>query len=279
MEKSPERLEILSRMEKLESQGIFDQDVENDPPELELFPDQVDYLHKKLKTKIMTYLTLKAGAKFLQSQIDCGNFVIKEIIGTENLPDKKQGAIVTCNHFNPLDNFVVLKALMPSLKKGRFWKVIREGNYTNPPKGFEMFMKYGDTLPISRNRKTMHNLMAAIDTLLKRGDKVLVYPEKALWWNYRKPRPFKIGAFKFAVNAGVPIIPMFITMEDTDKIGCDGFPIQAYTIHIGECLKADENLSAKENINMLMEKNYQFCVDTYEKFYNTKLKFNIKKEK
>lgn len=279
MEKSPERLEILSRMEKLESQGIFDQDVENDPPELELFPDQVDYLHKKLKTKIMTYLTLKAGAKFLQSQIDCGNFVIKEIIGTENLPDKKQGAIVTCNHFNPLDNFVVLKALMPSLKKGRFWKVIREGNYTNPPKGFEMFMKYGDTLPISRNRKTMHNLMAAIDTLLKRGDKVLVYPEKAMWWNYRKPRPFKIGAFKFAVNAGVPIIPMFITMEDTDKIGGDGFPIQAYTIHIGECLKADENLSAKENINMLMEKNYQFCVDTYEKFYNTKLKFNIKKEK
>lgn len=279
MEKSPERLEILSRMEKLENQGIFDQDVENDPPELELFPDQVDYLHKKLKTKIMTHLTLKAGVKFLQSQIDAGNFVIKEIIGTENLPDKKQGAIVTCNHFNPLDNFVVLKGLMPSLKKGRFWKVIREGNYTNPPKGFEMFMKYGDTLPISRNRKTMHNLMQAIDILLKRGDKVLVYPEKALWWNYRKPRPFKIGAFKFAVNAGVPVIPMFITMEDTDKIGGDGFPIQAYTVHIGECLKADENLTAKENINMLMEKNYQFCVDTYEKFYNTKLKFDIKEGK
>jgi 1-acyl-sn-glycerol-3-phosphate acyltransferase len=279
MEKSPERLEILSRMEKLENQGIFDQDVENDPPELELFPDQVDYLHKKLKTKIMTYLTLKAGTKFLQSQINSGNFVIKEIIGTENLPDKKQGAIVTCNHFNPLDNFVVLKALMPSLKKGRFWKVIREGNYTNPPKGFDMFMRYGDTLPISRNRKTMHNLMQAIDILLKRGDKVLVYPEKALWWNYRKPRPFKIGAFKFAVSAGVPVIPMFITMEDTDKIGGDGFPIQAYTVHIGECLRADENLTAKENINMLMEKNYQFCVDTYEKFYNTKLKFDIKEGK
>ena len=119
----------------------------------------------------------------------------------------------------------------------------------------------------------------AIDILLKRGDKVLVYPEKALWWNYRKPRPFKIGAFKFAVSAGVPVIPMFITMEDTDKIGGDGFPIQAYTVHIGECLKADENLTAKENINMLMEKNYQFCVDTYERVYNTKLKFNIKEEK
>ena len=279
MEKSKERLEVLAKMQELESKGIFDQDVENDPPDLELFPDQIDYLHKKLKTKILTHLTLKAGAKFLQSQIDCGNFVVKEIRGTENLPDKKQGAIVTCNHFNPLDNFVVLKGLMPTLKKGRFWKVIREGNYTNPPKGFEMFMKYGDTLPISRNRATMHKFIHAVDTLLKKGDKVLVYPEKALWWNYRKPRPFKIGAFKFAVNAGVPIIPIFITMEDTDKIGGDGFPVQAYTIHIGECLYADKNLSAKENIKILCEKNYQFCVDTYEKFYNTKLKFDTKEEK
>ena len=81
-----------------------------------------------------------------------------------------------------------------------------------------------------------------------------------------------------AIQAEAPNA-MFITMEDTDKIGADGFPIQAHTVHIGECLWPDENLSAKENVNMLMEKNYQFCVDTYEKFYNTKLKFNIKEEK
>ncbi len=279
MEKSKERLEVLERIEKCESQGVFDQDVENDPPELELFPDQVDYLHKKLKTKIMSHLTIKAGFKFLQAQIDQGNFVIKEIRGTENLPSKKQGAVVTCNHFNPMDNFVVLKALMPSLKKARFWKVIREGNYTNPPKGFEMFMKYGDTLPISRNRETMHNLIHAIDKLLKKGDKVLVYPEKALWWNYKKPRPFKTGAFKFAVTAGVPVIPMFITMEDTDKVGGDGFFIQAYTVHIGKPIWADEKLSAKENIKNMLEQNYQFCVDKYEEFYNTKLKFNTKEER
>ena len=43
-----------------------------------------------------------------------------------------------------------------------------------------------------------------------------------MWWNYKKPRPFKPGAFKFAVTAEVPIIPFFITMEDTDKIGEDG---------------------------------------------------------
>ncbi len=279
MEKSKERLEILSRMEELEKQGIFDQDVENDPPSLELFPDQIDYLHKKLKTKILTHLTLKAGGKFFKSQMDCGNLVIKDIVGFENLPSKKQGAIVTCNHFHPFDNYMVLKGLEPSLKKGRYWKVIREGNYTNPPKGFEMFMKYGDTLPLSRNRETMRKFLSAVDTLLKRGDKVLVYPEQALWWNYRKPRPFKPGAFKFAVNANVPVIPMFITMEDTDKFGDDGFPIQAYTIHICPAIYPDEKLTAKENANMICEKNYQLWVDIYEKIYNTKLKYNTKEGK
>ena len=174
---------------------------------------------------------------------------------------------------------MVLKGLEPSLKKGRYWKVIREGNYTNPPKGFEMFLKYGDTLPLSRNRETMRKFLSAVDTLLKRGDKVLVYPEQALWWNYRKPRPFKPGAFKFAVNANVPVIPMFITMEDTDKFGDDGFPIQAYTIHICPAIYPDEKLTAKENANMICEKNYQLWVDIYEKIYNTKLKYNTKEGK
>lgn len=279
MEKSKERLEILSKIEDLESKGIFDQDVENDPPSYELFPNQIDYLHKKLKTKILTHLTLKAGGKFFQGQVDCGNLVIKDIVGIENLPSKKQGAIVTCNHFHPFDNYVILKGLEPTLKKGRYWKVIREGNYTNPPKGFEMFMKYGDTLPLSRNRETMRKFLNAVDVLLKRGDKVLVYPEQALWWNYRKPRPFKPGAFKFAVTSNVPVVPMFITMEDTDKIGDDGFPIQAYTVHICPAIYPDENLSSKENVNMICEKNYKLWVDIYEKFYNTKLKYNTKEEK
>ena len=219
MEKSKERVEILAKIEELEKQGIFDQDVENDPPSLELFPNQIDYLHKKLKTKILTHLTLKAGGKFFKSQIDAGNLVIKDIVGIENLPSKKQGAIVTCNHFHPFDNYIILKALEPTLKKGRYWKVIREGNYTNPPKGFEMFMRYGDTLPLSRNRETMRKFLDAVETLLKRGDKVLVYPEQALWWNYRKPIPFKSFSFMFSVSSNVPFIPIFITIEDTDKIG------------------------------------------------------------
>ena len=274
-----ERLEALTKIKNLESQGIFDIDVENDPPTLELYPDKVDYLHKKLKTKILSRLTLRGGKKFFEGQIKAGNLIIKDIKGIENLPSKKEGAIITCNHFHPFDNYIVLKAILPSLKHGRFWKVIREGNYTNPPKGFDMFFKYGDTLPLSSNLRTMALFMNAINTLLGRKDKILVYPEQAMWWNYRKPRPLKPGAYKFAAKNNVPVVPLFITMEDSNKIGADGLPIQEHTVFIGKPIYPDQNKTIDENVEAMSKANYEFMVATYESFYNTKLKYDIKKEK
>lgn len=274
MEKSPERLKILEKIENFERQGIFDQDVEDDPETIELLPNQIDYLDKKLINKIKTRLTLRAGGKFFENQIKCGNLVIKEIVGTENLINlKNSGAIVTCNHFHPFDNYIILKALMPCLKKGRYYKVIREGNYTNPPKGFEMFMRHGDTLPLSQNRQTMRKFLDAVKVLLGKGNKVLVYPEQSLWWNYRKPKPLKNGAFNFAVTNNVPILPLFITMEDTDKLDADGFPIQAHTVHILPAIYPKENLSRAENIKYLKDENYKQWVKVYEEFYKIPLEY------
>ncbi|MBR2933252.1 MAG: hypothetical protein IKC33_02955, partial [Clostridia bacterium] len=52
--------------------------------------------------------------------------------------------------------------------------------------------------------------------------------------NYRKPKPLKSGAFLLAAQAGVPVLPCFITMQDSDIIGDDGYPVQEYTIHVSE---------------------------------------------
>ena len=279
MEKSEYRLKVLSRIENLEKQGIFDQDVEDDPETLELLPNKIDYLHKKLTTKILTAIALKKGGKFFESQMKCGNLIIKDIIGTENLVNKEEGAIVTCNHFHPFDNYIVLKALMPTLKKGRYFKVIREGNYTNPPPGFGLFMKYGDTLPLSNNKQTMRKFIRAVSVLLQnKKQKILFYPEQSMWWNYRKPKPLKPGAYKFAINNNVPVQPLFVTMEDTEKLDGEGFPIQAYTIHILPAIYPDKNLNKSENVKMMQEKNHELWVKTYEEFYKQPLKFLCDKQ-
>ena len=116
-----------------------------------------------------------------------------------------------------------------------------------------------------------------MDVLLRRGEKVLVYAEQGLWWNYRKPRPLTSGAFNFAVTSNVPVLPMFITMEDSDLIGDDGFPIQEYTLHILKPIFPDPAKSRKENINFMKEKNYQMWKETYESFYGIPLEY-LKKE-
>ena len=94
----------------------------------------------------------------------------------------------------------------------------------------------------------MKKFLRAVDTLLSRGEKILIYPEQAMWWNYRKPRPLKPGAFRMAAKNNVPIIPSFITMKDGEKIGADGYPVQEYTVWFLPTIYPKQELSFKENI-------------------------------
>ena len=113
--------------------------------------------------------------------------------------------------------------------------------------------------------------MQGVNTHLQAGDFVLVYPEQSMWWNYRKPKPLKEGAYYFAARNNVPVLPCFITMEDSDIIGDDGFPVQEYTIHIGKPIEPDEQKSHKENVQIMMEENSRVWREIYESAYGIPL--------
>jgi len=275
MKKSADRLNILKIIKEREKAQEWDKDVENDPPALELLPNKVDYLNKKLSSKILTWFANKVATNFYEKLIKNKQFIIKEIKGIENfLSVKDQGLIITSNHFSPLENYAVWRAIKPYMGKKRLHRVIKEGNFTNPPKPFKLIMRHCDTLPLSSNRETMKNFLKSIDILLSRGEKILIYPEQAMWWNYRKPRPLKNGAFKFATSSNVAVLPFFITMTDSDVIGHDGFPVQEYTVNILPAIFPDKNLSKNENAEMMKNKNYELWKKTYEEFYKTPLKYN-----
>ena len=97
-----------------------------------------------------------------------------------------------------------------------------------------------------------------------------------MWWNYRKPRPLKNGAFHLAARSLVPVIPIFITMKDSDIIGEDGFPVQEYYIHIEKAIYPDLSLSEKENVKLLKNKNYEVWKNVYEEFYGEPLTYTTK---
>ena len=116
--------------------------------------------------------------------------------------------------------------------------------------------------------------MKAVSELLKREETILIYPEQGMWWNYRKPRPMQDGAFSLAVKNRAPIVPIFITMEDSDHLDGDGFAVQEYTLHILPAIYPDAGLSNAEAKKDMKNKNYEAWVKVYEEFYNKPLEYS-----
>lgn len=280
IEKSIDRLEILKRIEILEKEGRFDVDPEDDPPTIALEPGKVDYLRTKNRNKIKAMVANKMGERFLDDILQKEKLLIKEVKGIEILENITTGAIITCNHFNPFDAFTIEEVFRRTTqsKTKKLYKVIREGNYTNFPGFYGFLFRNCDTLPLSSNTKTMIEFLQAVETILEKKDFILIYPEQSLWWNYRKPKPLKSGAFRIAAKNNVPIIPIFITMQDSDKIGEDGFPIQEYIVNIEQPIYADENLTEKENAENMKNKNFNIWKNVYEEFYKIPLEYTTQKE-
>ena len=271
MEKDLHKLELLRRIAELEKEEKWHLDVEDDPETYPLMPDDVDYLNEKLINKIKNKIANIAGTRFFDKMIKDRQLIITEVRGIENFKAVKGGKIVTCNHFSVCDNYAVWVALRDYMDGKMLYKVIREGNYTNPPKPFGLFMRHCNTLPISSQLATMKKFMHAVKTLLSRGETILIYPEQSMWWNYRKPKPMQDGAFSLAVKNNAPIVPIFITMEDSEVMGSDGFFVQEYTINILPAIYPDRSLYKGDAVKKMKEENYKAWVKVYEDFYGKPL--------
>ena len=182
--------------------------------------------------------------------------------------------MITCNHFNAFDSFAIQIAYEAAeQKKRKFYRVIREGNYTSFPGFYGFLMRHCNTLPLSSDPRTLMKFNEATGRHLKNGHFVLVYPEQSMWWNYRKPKPLKSGAYLFAVKNNVPVLPCFITMKDSDVMGEDGYYVQEYTIHIGAPIYPEEGGSRKARIEKMMEKNAEVWKEIYEQEYQIPLTY------
>ncbi len=276
MEKSAHKLELLEKIEELEKKELWHLDVEDDPETYPLMPDEVDYLNKKLSNKIKTVIANVLGTRFFEKMIKQRGLIIKEVRGIENFTAVEGGKIVTCNHFSISDNYAVWRSLRKHMGGKMLYKVIREGNYTNPPPPFGIFMRHCNTLPLSSKMATMKKFMQAFSTLLSRGETILIYPEQGMWWNYRKPRPMQDGAFTLAMRNKAPVVPIFITMEDSDVIDGDGFPVQEYTLHILPAIYPDEALPFAAAKEKMKNENYAAWVKVYEDFYKQPLVYGEK---
>ena len=172
--KSEEKLALIKKMEQMEREGRFSEDCEDNPPAPTLMPEDINYLPHSLTSAMQTKYAFKIARWFVNTLIKKKQLIIKEYKGIENIKAVKDGAVITCNHFNPFDSFAITLAFEEGklnkykFHKKRMYRVIREGNYTGFPGFYGFLMRHCYTLPLSSNFKTMEKFITSVDSVLQK---------------------------------------------------------------------------------------------------------------
>lgn len=198
-----------------------------------------------------------------------------EVKGLENLKDLdlSGGAIITNNHFNPLDSYASRKVV--SLLKKKLYIVIEDTNLAIPGTvGF--LMNYLDVLPVSKSPKYLiKTFMPELKKILNKGYIVLIYPEEEMWFNYKKPRPCKRGAYQFASSNNVPIISCFTEIVDLGIKDNEEFNKTKYIVHVLKPIIPNINKTDRQNSIDMANIDYNQKKASYEEAYNKELTYDF----
>ncbi len=194
--------------------------------------------------------------------------------GLENLSALKGPAFLTGNHFNPFDSGIHRK-LAQITGRGHLVAISQGTNFVMP--GLNGFvLRNIDVIPLVQEPSYMNG---AFRTLMRKhldaGRFILIYPEQEMWFNYRKPRPQKRGAFLFAAEYNVPVVPTFVEMQDLEREVAPGFRDVRTVLHVLPPIYPDPSLSARENSFAMCKADYAAKVACYEQCYHRPLTYDF----
>lgn len=228
------------------------------------FINNRDKLSYKIK-KFFALLIADVGTKIINSKT--------EIKGIKTAQTLKDGFIVTSNHFSPLEN-TVIRSLTKKLSFN-LSVVAQTSNFAM--KGFLGYiMNYADTIPISVDPRYLATSFLSVikEKTVEKGQAVLIYPEQELWFNYRKPRPPKEGAYYFAAKLNIPVLSCFVEIRDYGKAKNE-FKKTRYILHVLEVIYPEKEKPARENAFFMAQKDYELKKVKYEEVYGKKLTYDF----
>ncbi|HEY8424072.1 MAG TPA: lysophospholipid acyltransferase family protein [Clostridia bacterium] len=164
-----------------------------------------DYLYPKWYIRLYSFLLFWILVPVL---LIIKNFILGvKVKGKENYKKiKKQGAVIVANHVHEFDAPMIGMSILPR----RMTIISMENNFTQ--NSFMGWLIYGlGARPIPNDLRYMKQTLEYYAELAKSGKKVLIYPEGHLVRRCPELREFKTGAFRIAVEAGVPILPVCYT--------------------------------------------------------------------
>ena len=275
MQRSEERLKVIENIKINVANNELNKKVEiNDPVVDKKELDKALMNFDITKNNIVSRYKRKMARKIANNYTKLFNYDTK-IIGLENLQEVKTGAIITSNHFSPKDSTVIMYAMNKIGKREHMDIVIEEEN-TIMTGQFRFLMNNCGTIPLSKSKLYMEKkFMPAVETLLKNKDFILIYPEEQMWYNYRKPRPLKPGAYHLAAKFNVPVIPCFTEIRTRKDYDEDGFKKLKFILHIMKPIYPDPEKTLKQNKEEMQKKDYEAKINAYEDAYGKKLDYTF----
>ncbi len=184
--------------------------------------------------------------------------------GKENVKAlKKQGYFTVMNHCSYIDNLMLRHAIGDTKK---VYLTVADHNNKSGYAGH--VLRAGGILPLAEKLSAAKNMNKAFHELIQKGDVIQFYAEKAMWLHYEKPRPFKKGAFSFAVKENAPIVPVFIRWTPSKGLRkLFGFKKDASVI-VMPPIYPKEGISTKENTIYLQQETQKAFAQEYRRFFN-----------
>ena len=269
------KIQVIENIKLNIKNNELNRKVEVDDPNVtdEELDQLVDNFYKIRENKLQFKVKSKLAKKIVNDLNNKLNANM-EIRGIENIQDLNSGAIITNNHFNPLDSLPIRRMVKEVFKKDLY--TVTDAANLALPEDLSFIVNYLDNIPLKRSPNfIIKNFMPNLKKVLDKKNYVLIYPEEQMWFNYRKPRPCKRGAYQFAADAGMPVIPCFTEIIDLDKDDNEEFKEVKYIVHILKPIYPNKDLTSRENSIIMAEDDYKQKCDAYEKAYNKKLNYKF----
>ena len=262
------REQVKERYLTLEKEGRFDQHV--DPIDYSIvIPVKKDYHYypQGLREKIIHGVRYLFLVKPFMRKVN-ERFLETEVMGRENLRGISR-AIVTSNHVQMFDCVALKKAM-----QGHYLNIVA-ASFNNFKGPLGDAMRASGMLPLPENHEGMGNFEKAIKLSLDKKHFVLFYPEQSEWWYYPKVRPFKDGAFHYALQYDVPVIPCFISFAPRKKKieDAEGMYPERFIIHILKPIFPEQGHILSEERNRLRDLAFLETKNCYEETYGKPLSY------
>lgn len=183
---------------------------------------------------------------------------VKRIWGFK--PQKNQVYIYCPNHFSYLD-IALLTLAMPS-----YFVFVGLHDLEKIPLFGYMYRKIHITIDRS-SRRSRYQTYQNIKTALNEGKNVVIFPEGGIWTeDFPRISPFKEGAFRIAIELGVPIIPVTIPFNWKIMPVVDLKNFKYHKSHVIFHKAIETKSLSRKDINSLKDKTYE-AIDTQMKEY------------